>query len=216
MQEAVPTPEDSDTPHAEGELVSVSKLLAKVLRHEPEIAGVRPDAAGWVSIEALIAGLRGQASRPGAPKRLRTAPEITRELVFQVVAINDKARFTVSSDGQRIRAVQGHSIQVSLGHPVLEPPDVLFHGTAQSRWVTISKEGLRPGSRHAVHLTEDAAGAARTGARHGTPLVLQVDAKAMHRAGQQFSRSDNGVWLVDMVQPKYLHRARGMNAIESR
>ncbi|GAB3644887.1 RNA 2'-phosphotransferase [Ramlibacter alkalitolerans] len=188
----------------EDQLVSVSKLLAKVLRHEPELAGLRLDSAGWVRIDDLLHGLAKAGRAPTAAKRLRTAPRITRELVEKVVAGNDKGRFAISEDGQRIRAVQGHSLEVDLGHPVLEPPASLFHGTAWENWGAIAKEGLKPMGRHAVHLYSDAKGALRTGSRHGRAVVLEVAASRMHQDGYEFSLADNGVWLVSDVPAQYL------------
>jgi putative RNA 2'-phosphotransferase len=125
-------------------------------------------------------------------------------MLLAVVAANEKQRFALSADGERIRAVQGHSVDVNLGHPTLEPPSVLFHGTAVTSWPAISTEGLKRGTRHAVHLSVDVATAKRVGARHGRPAVLEVAAAQMHEDGFQFSRSDNGVWLVSEVPPWYL------------
>jgi putative RNA 2'-phosphotransferase len=65
--------------------------------------------------------------------------------------------------------------------------------------------GLRKMSRHHVHLSVDITTAKVVGARHGKPVVFAVDAAAMHQAGYKFYCSDNGVWLVDLVPPEYLH-----------
>ena len=46
--------------------------------------------------------------------------------------------------------------------------------------------------------------AVRVGQRHGKPVVLRVDAAAMHQAGQAFYLSDNQVWLTEAVPPQYL------------
>jgi putative RNA 2'-phosphotransferase len=59
-------------------------------------------------------------------------------------------------------------------------------------------------SRHHVHLSTTVATARTVGARHGKPVVLQVDAAGMHRDGIPFYCSDNGVWLVDEVPARYL------------
>jgi putative RNA 2'-phosphotransferase len=93
---------------------------------------------------------------------------------------------------------------VELRHPVSVPPATLFHGTAAKNWRAISEEGLKRGRRHAVHLSRDIPTARRVGARHGKPVVLQVDAVAMHEDGHVFSIADNGVWLVEYLPPQYL------------
>jgi putative RNA 2'-phosphotransferase len=193
---------------AEAELTTLSKLLSKILRHEPQSVGIELDAQGWVSIEDLIRCLAQSALAPDAPKRLRTLPAVTRETLAAVVATNSKQRFALSADGTRIRALQGHSVVVELDHPVLVPPPLLFHGTAAASWPAISREGLRPGTRHAVHLSPDPQSARAVGARHGRPLVLVVAAAQMHAEGFKFSRSDNRVWLVSDVPAKYLKKLR--------
>jgi putative RNA 2'-phosphotransferase len=63
-------------------------------------------------------------------------------------------------------------------------------------------------ARHAVHLSTDADTATWVGSRHGQPLVLVVDAAQMHVDGYVFTRSDNGVWLTDVVPPAYLAQLR--------
>jgi putative RNA 2'-phosphotransferase len=195
-----PLAPDSDAAN----LTSVSKVLSKILRHEPELVGIDLDAQGWAEIDTLLSRIARSARSLGATKRLRSLSPVTKEVLLQVVATNTKQRFAVSEDGARIRAVQGHSVEVDLGHPVLVPPTVLYHGTAAASLTAISREGLKPGSRHAVHLSGDSATARKVGARHGRPVVLVVAAERMRADGFAFSRSDNGVWLVDRVLPQYL------------
>jgi putative RNA 2'-phosphotransferase len=124
-----------------------------------------------------------------------------------VVAENDKQRFAFSEDGSRIRASQGHSIDVDLQLRAAEPPAVLYHGTASRFLKSILASGLRAGARHHVHLSADRETATRVGARHGFPAVLVVDAARMHADGIAFYQSDNGVWLTGDVKPSYLRRA---------
>lgn len=188
----------------ETHLKTISRLLSKLLRHEPELVGLRLDPAGWVRVDALVEAVAKSAKQAAAPKRLRLAPPLTREDVELVVRGNDKQRFALSADGLRIRAVQGHSVAVELGHPALTPPASLFHGTSVSNLRSIEVDGLKRGARHAVHLSVDAHAARRVGARHGRPLVFEVLAHAMHVDGWRFSVADNGVWLVEAVPPRYL------------
>ena len=164
-----------------------SKRLSYVLRHAPDSVGLTLDAAGWVDVDALL-----------------EAVGWTRAELEQVVASNDKRRFALDETGTRIRASQGHSVAVDLGYAAQTPPPVLFHGTAERNLPAIEAEGLRPGRRHAVHLSPDAVTARAVGARHGRPVVLRVDAEAMARDWAVFTRSANGVWLVDAVPPARL------------
>ncbi|HET9234199.1 MAG TPA: RNA 2'-phosphotransferase [Candidatus Eisenbacteria bacterium] len=169
-----------------------SKFLSYVLRHEPDAIGLQIDAQGWASIEDLITLTQG-----------RELP-LSRELIESVVAMSDKQRFSISPDGLRIRANQGHSIAVDLGLQPVRPPETLFHGTATRFLESIRSAGLQPQERQHVHLSPDAETATRVGQRHGKPVVLQVRAAALFDAGTPFYLSENGVWLTPMVPLEYL------------
>jgi putative RNA 2'-phosphotransferase len=163
-----------------------------VLRHEPEAIGITLDAEGWVAVDELLAA----AARHGQP--------ITRQQLEEIVATNDKKRFSFSADGRLIRANQGHSVEVDLGLAPIEPPELLYHGTGAKSLASIREKGLVRGSRHHVHLSLDRDTAHRVGQRHGRPAVLVVEAGRMHRDGHRFYRSENGVWLTEAAPPEYL------------
>jgi putative RNA 2'-phosphotransferase len=176
-------------------IAATSKLLSYVLRHRPDSIGLALDAHGWADAGELLACLAAH-NKP-----------VDRALLERVVAENDKQRFAFSEDGSRIRASQGHSIDVDLQLRAAEPPAVLYHGTASRFLKSILASGLRAGARHHVHLSADRETATRVGARHGFPAVLVVDAARMHADGIAFYQSDNGVWLTGDVKPSYLRRA---------
>lgn len=177
--------------------IALSKLLSYVLRHHPEQFGLSLDDQGWVSVSELLSALnqRGHA--------------VDRARLVQVVQANPKQRFAFSEDGQAIRANQGHSVPVALGHPAQEPPAVLFHGTVARSLPLILAEGLLPGQRHHVHLSETVETARAVGSRRGPPVVLAVLAAQMHADGHAFFRSPNGVWLTERVPPVYLRPTEG-------
>lgn len=173
-------------------VVDTSKLLSYVLRHRPDSIGLQLDANGWADVDELLRRL----AEHGKP--------VARDLLDRVVAENDKQRFAFDAQRARIRASQGHSIDVELGLEPVQPPDVLYHGTA-SRFVTsILATGLRAGGRQHVHLSGDVDTARRVGTRHGVPVILRVDTARMRTDGAVFYRSDNGVWLTGPVAPRYL------------
>ncbi len=174
------------------DVVRTSKRLSYVLRHRPDSVGLTLDDAGWVDVDVLLAALAAH----GLP--------LTRQDLDRVVAGNDKQRFAFDGTGSRIRASQGHSLPVALGYPAEPPPAVLFHGTPVRNLPAILTDGLRPGRRHAVHLSPDEPTARTVGERRGRAAVLRVDAAARAAAGAAFTRSANGVWLVDAVPPRYL------------
>ena len=173
-------------------LTRKSKFLSLVLRHQPDKAGVVLDDAGWVAVEELLAGC-GRAGHAITPDQLR-----------EIVRTSDKQRFALSDDGRRIRANQGHSVDVDLGYEPATPPEVLYHGTADRFLDSIRAQGLIKGSRHHVHLSERLETAEAVGRRHGRLAVLRVRSGDMHRAGVPFYKTPNGVWLTDSVPTDYL------------
>ncbi len=172
----------------------ISKFLCYVLRHRPEEIGVTLDPAGYVDAAELVRAMQPRY------------PEFTMEALQEIVATDDKKRYTLR-DG-RLRANQGHSVSGVLAVSLApqKPPARLFHGTTSEKWGKIQASGgLRPMSRHHVHLSPDAETAGRVGSRRkGETVILQVDAEAMAADGHTFLVSDNGVWLADAVPLSYL------------
>jgi len=176
-------------------LNEISKFFSYVLRHAPEHIALVLDQQGWAEIDRLIAGAR------------TCGHTVDRQTLDEVVATNDKKRFEISADGLRIRAVQGHSTSI-VNRVFVEqcPPDVLYHGTATRFLESILREGLKPGTRHHVHLSALADVALSVGKRYGKPVLLTIDARRMHEAGVKFFLAENGVWLVDAVAPEFLEQ----------
>lgn len=178
-----------DTKHT----VTISKFLSLILRHSPATIKLKLDENGWADIDDLLAG----AARHGKP--------FNRKLLEEIVADNDKKRFSISDDGQRIRANQGHSVKgVDLELAPVTPPAALYHGTASRFAASIRDQGLIAGTRHHVHLSADTATAINVGRRHGVPLVLTIEALALHEQGQPFYLSANGVWLTGPIERRFI------------
>ena len=171
----------------------LSKFLSLILRHRPEVIGIKLDKEGWASTQELIAKLTEQ----GRDVDLATIQEVVRNC--------EKQRFKLSPDNHKIRASQGHSVSIELGLPAITPPLFLYHGTAIKNKDSILQAGLNKGNRQHVHLSADKATAIKVGQRHGKPLVLVIDTGKMHKAGIPFYQADNGVWLTDYVAPKFIY-----------
>lgn len=171
----------------------LSKFLSYILRHEPQSIGLQLDAEGWASIEELIS----LATKAGK--------QFDRELLQRVVDTSDKKRFTISGDGLSIRVAQGHSSeQVSIDYKAVTPPAVLYHGTATRFLESIRGQGLLPGQRHYVHLSESVETASQVGERYGKLHLLVVDCARMSAAGHEFYMADNNVWLTKHVPAEYI------------
>ncbi len=169
-----------------------SKLLARWLRHRPDAIGLTLDKSGWAHVSELLS------------KAAAAGVVLTRDELTQLVTENDKQRFSLSDNGLRIRAAQGHSVTVDLKLPFTAPPPALYHGTVRNFLASIRKRGLIPGTRHDVHLSAKQETAAAVGARRGTPVVLTIETFPLVRDGFQFKCAENGVWLIPCVPPNYL------------
>ena len=173
--------------------VETSKFLSYILRHEPESIGLTLDSEGWADINDLIqlANTSGNS--------------IILEQIHSIVENDKKGRFSIASDGQYIRAVQGHSLQaVDLKLTEAKPPSNLLHGTAQRFVEKINVEGLISKDRQYVHLTEDYETAVKTGMRYGKPVVLAIDSQKMQEDGYKFYQAENNVWLTLAVPSAYI------------
>ena len=171
---------------------SISKFLSLVLRHKPETVPINLDENGWADVEILLETI----NKNHFPIDFSTLEE--------VVASNNKQRFTFNKARTHLRANQGHSISVDLDLIPAEPPTLLYHGTATRFLDSIKTSGLLSQSRQHVHLSHERETAISVGQRHGKAIVLEIFAEAMHKNGLQFVRSKNGVWLTDHVPVKYI------------
>ena len=173
-------------------LVKISKYLSKHLRHTPERLGLTLAPGGWVNVDDLLSACAAHQF------------SFARAELEEVVTASDKRRFSFDATKTRIRANQGHSVDVDLQLEPQIPPDVLYHGTGEPSVPAILRSGLLKMSRHHVHLSREMETARKVGMRHGRPVILAIDTTAMQQAGFTFYCSDNGVWLVDEVPPQYL------------
>ena len=178
-------------------LEKASRWLIKALRHQPQMLNLpgKPmnfEEGGWASIDHVLQALA------------RNKFPVTRVELDWIVQSSNKQRFGISDDGLRIRANQGHSVEVDLQLAPVMPPDVLLHGTAIHFCSAIQAQGLIKMSRQHVHMSADTATATQVGSRHGKVVVLTIDASRMHADGLLFFRSENGVWLTDHVPQQYI------------
>lgn len=175
----------------DGDLTRTSRYLSLLLRHKPEAAGIQLDPQGWAEVSELIAGVNKTRF-------------LNRQMLEYIVQTDEKQRYAFSEDGSKIRANQGHSVQVDVGLTPQEPPEYLWHGTAEKSVSSIQTWGLKPQSRLYVHLSRDYDTAVKVGSRHGKPVICRVRAQQMHRDGYVFYLSANRVWLTQWVPAGYL------------
>ena len=178
-------------------LTSYGKFISLILRHKPETIGITLDEHGWADVNELIAGIQ------------KIHPEFSIDTLEEIVASNNKQRYSFNDAHTLIRANQGHSIAVDVELNECPPPAILYHGTGEKYVTSILKSGLIPKSRLYVHLSKDIDTAIDVGRRHGKPVVFKVDADKMSSDGIPFFLSVNGVWLTKHVPVEYLTKILG-------
>lgn len=165
-------------------LITKGKRLSFLLRHDKDYDF---DKNGWREVSDLIKN-----------------HGYTMEELEEIVETNDKKRYEFSDDKKKIRARQGHSINVDVELEEKIPPKILYHGTATRFLESIYKNGINSGNRIYVHLSDNEETAKLVGSRHGTPFVLRINAKKMCDDGIVFYLSNNGVWLTQFIDKKYI------------
>lgn len=161
-----------------------SKKLAYLLRHDKSYDFLK---GGWREIHDLIKNYG-----------------FTRKELSEIVESDDKGRYEFSEDNNRIRARQGHSVNVDVELEIKTPPKILYHGTAKRFLNSIKETGILKMSRLYVQLSESKETALAVGSRHGEPVILIIDTEKMAEEGVIFRLSRNNVWLVEKVEPKYI------------
>lgn len=175
------------------EFTRISKMLTSALRHKPEKIGITIEAlGGWTDVDELLKAMRAHGCAIDMP------------MLETIVANDNKQRYSFSADKRKIRANQGHSIDVVMDYLEPEPPALLYHGTGEKSVDAILREGIKRMSRQYVHLSRDIQTAVKVGQRHGKPVVLTVSSAQMFSDGYRFFLSENGVWLTELVPTKYI------------
>lgn len=181
---------------SEKQITHISKFLSLVLRHKPETIGIELDQNGWTDVDTLLENSNSYGIK------------VDKDILKQIVETNSKKRFAFNETFDRIRASQGHSIEIELGYTSQKPPEILYHGTSEKSVQSILDKGLEKQSRQQVHLSADIETAIKVGKRHGKPFVFKVLAEQMYNDKFDFFISDNGVWLTDTVPTKYLEQLK--------
>lgn len=176
----------------EKQKTKLSKFLSLILRHAPETIDLDLDENGWVNVKDLL------------EKSKLEGNSFTFAELEEIVTTNDKKRFSFDETKTKIRANQGHSLDVEIEFEQKMPPEILYHGTAERNVGAIFAGGLQKMKRHNVHLSADTETARKVGARYGKPVIFEIDTKAMLAENHEFFVSVNGVWLTDEVPPKFL------------
>lgn len=170
----------------------IGRFLSLVLRHDPTSIGLSLDSEGWAKIDDLLTCLKLKGKK------------LTREGLQAIVEASQQ-RFSLSEDGESVRASQGHSINIDIKLTPQSPPEVLYHSTCARFMDSIESKGLSKMSRQHVQLCGDIRSAHEIGRKHRKPIILEVASRLMESHGFKFFRSEDGVWLTEAVPPDYLN-----------
>ncbi len=179
------------------DLKRTSVFISLILRHQPEVIGISLDRHGWANVQELIDGINETGKY-----------SIDMPTLEEIVRTDNKQRYSFNEDKTKIRANQGHSINVDVELKEAVPPEILYHGTGEKYVDSINTEGLKPKRRLYVHLSKDIDTAIKVGSRHGKPVVYKISAGEMHRQGYKFYLSENGVWLTKIVPANFIKNER--------
>lgn len=147
------------------DLSKVSKFISLILRHKPEEINISLDNHGWANVKELISGVS------------KIYSGFNFDQLKTIVETDNKKRYSFNSDFTKIRANQGHSINVDVELKEMIPPDILYHGTGKKSVNGIYDKGIKTMSRLYVHLSADFETAKNVGSRHGNPVVFKLDCK---------------------------------------
>ena len=171
----------------------LSRFLARILRHRPEMIGISLDKNGWANVDELIRGIND------------TGREIDLPILRRIVSENDKKRFSFNEDETKIRANHGHTVVVDVDLVPKTPPEILYHGTVESNVPSIENNGLSRMKRLYVHLSADKEKAMNVASRRkGSPVIYEVSSRKMNEDGYTFYQAINGIWLTKYVPREYI------------
>jgi putative RNA 2'-phosphotransferase len=166
----------------------LTRWLMRVLRHTNAEDGIRIDCEGWTRIDELLNAIPVDICGwiPFARVELL-------ELIWSKLA--DR----IEQKGEMVRARYGHSIaSVDVGLLAVPPPH-LFHATSRDFLSRVFFEGLQPGRRTRVHLTENPNYANQLATSIPQGVILLVDTQEAMWAGTAFYATSTHVWLATEV-----------------
>ncbi|MGC9523225.1 MAG: RNA 2'-phosphotransferase [Anaerolineae bacterium] len=186
----------SESRRRELQLRKLSKFLSLLLRHRPARFPIGLDEQGYADLDEVMRIVQGLPNfRWATIKDVEALLEQPGRQRFEIVE---------GDGGRRIRALYGHTA-LRPAYESIEPPDVLYHGTAPEALDAIRRDGIRPMQRQYVHLTPDPEAARSIALRHTPePVILKIDAANAHRDGVAFYHPTEGIYLTEGIEPKYV------------
>ncbi len=168
----------------------LGRFISGALRHFPEDVGLEMDMQGWVDLDLLCDIMES---------RYRWATE---ERLTSLIESDIKRRY--ETEGSRIRARYGHSVNVDLDYPGNEFA-YLYYGASLEEIDMLLENGIAPIRQRYVHLSTSYRKANEAASVHSeNPVVIEVDAETAQQDGIFFMAVNDDIVLVDNVPPEYL------------
>lgn len=172
-----------------------SHLILNSLRHNPALADLSLDPAGWADTLSLLQAIQ------------KREPLYTMEQLEAEICSNERYSFSDDSHA-KVRADYGHSLGLKLedvyGVPSV-PPSLLYHGTERQSRDSILASGIHKQKRDHVFLTDSLEVAMKKALRRRTPpAIIVVDAEKMSQDGYLFYHAKNEIWLTYDVPNAYI------------
>ncbi len=167
---------------------AISTYMSYILRHHPPESMSKE---GFITLDELV-------------DLVRKKYHVDESIILTTVEEDSKGRFQVQEN--RIRAVYGHSVPVSIEHPPADI-DILYHGTYERAAQKILKEGLKPGKRQKVHLSPTVEVAEEVGKRRCEhPIILKIDVRKALKDKITIEKASDLVYVADFIPPEYISR----------
>ncbi len=180
----------------DGELNSLGRIIAGVLRHFPEKLGVMIDGHGWVDVSEFVEAIG--ISRSGF--------HWLRDHHIEAIALTDpKGRYQI--DGGMVRATYGHTIDINLDDLPLADIDEFFYPVTEEEIDIILEGGLNPIDRKNVHLSGSIEKALEAGrVRTEEPLIIKIDGAKAKKDGIIIYHAGKDVYITDRIDAKYISK----------
>jgi len=178
------------------EVEKLGRTMAGILRHGKYDLDM--DEQGFVDTRDIVAIMKAKNPRM---KWLRT------HHIEAMAETDPKGRYQIS--GGDVRATYGHTIELSLRHPVDDIPETLYYPTSEEKCDDILNEGLFPTDRAMVHLSRTYKDAVKAGSvrEDGDPIILAIDTAGCIDAGIEIGRAAKTVFLCDQVPSEFINVA---------
>jgi putative RNA 2'-phosphotransferase len=187
------------------EVDRIGRMMALILRHQPERFGLTMDGRGWVDLDGFVNAILD--ARPNYARWLR------KQHIVALVETDEKGRYQI--DGGMIRATYAHSVNVNLDDLPEAQVDHLYFPVSEEEMDLVLESGLRPTDRNKIHLSATPEKAYSAGRVHiADPLLLEVDVKKASDAGNFIFRAGKSVYITDAVEPEHLAKFTDEEAME--